>query len=530
MKPVYGLLLLVFLLLFRNVFGQMENNSVLDKKITIEAHQASIAFILDKISTQSQVYFSYDALLIEADKKTDISITDKTIREILVALFDSKFEFKVFGDQIVIAKPEDDGIRKDTAGLGKEPKNITFKGKIIDREEKVVLPYTSISVLKSNIGTVSNSDGEFELKIPGSMNQDTIIFSFLGYRQLRKPINEIIDTSYVIYLQPTSVQLKEIKVEGINPEEIINKILSKIYLNYSREPEIMTSFYREVLKQDDEYIDVAEAVMEIRKAPYDNTFEEDKVKFIKGRKSLNVKPFKYVDFKIQGGPYYITKLDVVKTLDSFLDPEYRFFYKYTLDEIVEFDNREAYVIRFKPKEKVDYPCYQGKLYVDMATFALVEAEFSLNRMGLKFARESFIRKKPIGLFVRPLSAEYTVSYRHSDNKWHLNNAQASINFKVKSKKENLNSTFHSVSDLVITDFKPDDGTHYKKNEMFNPKDIFSEKISGYNKDFWGDYNIIKPSEDLMNSLQNYYLKNDTLFKSNEINTHIPNNQNQIKTK
>jgi len=40
----------------------------------------------------------------------------------------------------------------------------------------------------------------------------------------------------------------------------------------------MTAFYREVLKQDDQYIDVAEAVMEIREISYGNTFAEDKVK------------------------------------------------------------------------------------------------------------------------------------------------------------------------------------------------------------------------------------------------------------
>jgi hypothetical protein len=277
----------------------------------------------------------------------------------------------------------------------------------------------------------------------------------------------------------------------------------------------MTSFYREVLKQDNQYIDVAEAVMEIRKSPYDNSFVQDKVKYVKGRKNINIRPFQYVDFKIQGGPYYITKLDAVKTLDSFLDPEFRDFYKYALDEIVEFDNRETYVIKFKPKEKVDYPCYQGKLYVDMSSFALVLAEFSLSRSGLKFAHESLIRKKPKDFFVRPVDVDYKVSYRRSENKWHLSTAQASIKFRVKSKKDKINSTFHSVSDLLITNFKSDDGTTFKKNEIFSPRDIFTEVVTSYEEGFWGDYNIIKPTEDLQKALRKYYLTNDTLFNSKE---------------
>lgn len=512
MKPAFGVLLIVFILLVRVSWGQNENISVLDKKITLEIRDTTITCILDKISARANVFFSYDANLIEPSRITGLSVNDRTIRESLDLLFNSKFTYKPLGDQIIITVPESDEITKP-ANTHKT-KTIIYKGRIIDRDRKEVLPYTSISVWGSNLGTVSNSDGDFELKIPDSMRQDTVVVSCLGFRQYRQPVAEIEAKTYTVFLQPTTIQLREMKVSVINPDEIVNRILSKILLNYPRDPEIMTSFYREVLKQDDEYIDVAEAVMEIRKAPYDNTFAEDKVKFIKGRKNLNVKPFQFVDFKIQGGPYYITKLDVVKTLDSFLDPEFREFYKYSMDGIVDYEARETYVIQFKPKEKIDYPCYQGKLYVDMSTFALVQAEFSLSRSGLKFAHQSLIKKKPKDFFVRPTSVDYKVNYRRVDNRWHLSTAQAVLKFKVKSKMERVNSTFYSNSELLITDFKPDDGTHFKRTELFNPKDIFSDIITTYDEGFWDDFNIIKPSEDLRDALKKYYLENDSLFRIN----------------
>ena len=515
MRPSYGIFLFVFLLSCRTAFGQKENNSVLDKKITLNIQQETIAGILEKISAQARVFFSYDASLIEADKKTDLSVTDQTIQTTLDSLFHSRFSVQVLDEQIIISKPESELKKKEPEVILEKPKIFIAKGKVINREEKEVVPYTSISVLGTNIGTISNTDGVFELKIPESMKQDTIIFSCLGYTPQRLPISQMAVDKYIVYLQPTSIHLKEIKITVINAEDIIGKIISKIALNYSRKPEIMTSFYREVLKQDDQYIDVAEAVMEIRKSPYENSYAEDKVKVLKGRKNLNVKPFKYVDFKIQGGPYYITKLDIVKTLDSFLDPEYRNEYKYLLDEIIDLNDRATYVIRFRPIEKIDSPSYQGKLYVDMSSFALVEADFSLSRSGLKFAEGSLIKKKPRDLYVRPINADYKVNYRRVNNKWHLSTAQASLNFKVKSKKDRVNSTFCSDSELLITDFKPDDGTHFRKDEIFNPNEIFSKVISDYGEGFWGDYNIIKPSDDLQEALHNYYLKNDTLFNINE---------------
>ncbi len=518
MKFSYGIFLIVFLLSFSKVWGQKENNSVLEKKISLEAKNESIASVLELITAKHQVFFSYDAVVVEVTRRTDISVNNKSIRDILNLLFDSKFEYKVLGDQIIITNP---GTAKQDEKVIEPEKEksqiIIFRGRVIDREEKDALPYTSISVLRSNIGTISNSDGDFELKIPGEMKLDTVVFSCLGYRLYRQPINEITEEPQTIYLQPTSVQLKEIKVSVINPDVILSKILDKISFNYSRDPEIMTSFYREVLKQDNDYIDIAEALMEIRKAPYENDFAQDKVKFIKGRKSMDVKPFQYIDFKIQGGPYYITMLDVVKTLDSFLDPEFRDFYKYSLEEIVELNERETYVVRFRPREKVDYPCYQGKLYVDMSSFALVHAEFSLSRSGLKFAHESLIKKKPKDFYVRPIHVDYQVSYRRINTKWHLSNAVASIKFRVRSKKDKVNSIFHSVSELLVTDIRPDDGTHFKRAELFNPRDIFTDLITTYDEGYWGKYNTIIPSEDLRNALKDYAAKNDSLFKSSNKN-------------
>lgn len=515
MKRASGLFLIVFLLSIKVSFGQKENNSALDKIISIESKNETIATVLDKISALSQVYFSYDPTLIIADKKVVAVLTDKSIREILDILLESRFTYKVLDKQIIITATGSETVKKEEL-VTEEPEGIlTFRGKVMDRDEKDALPYSSISVQKLNLGTISNIDGDFELSIPHSMINDTMVVSCLGYRQFYLPIREINDDAVTIYLQPTTFQLQEIKVTYISPEDILSRIVSKISLNYPRGPEIMTSFYREVLKQDKNYIDVAEAINEIRKASYDNPFSDDKVKFIKGRKSLNVKPFQLVDFKIQGGPYYITKLDVVKTLDSFLDPEFSAFYKYWLDGIVEFNNRPTYVVRFKPKEKVDNPYYQGKLWVDMSSFALVQAEFELSRSGLKLAQESLIKKKPKDFFVRPLQAHYLVNYRRSEGRWHLSHAQASINFRVRSKKDKINSVFHSTSELLITDFKPDDGTHFKRNELFSSKDIFTEMINNYDEDFWNNYNIIKPSEDLRKALIDYHLENDSLFSPNE---------------
>ena len=516
MKRACGLLIIVFLLTVRFSYGQEESNSALDQTISIEAHQESLASILDRIARQAGVYFSYDPRLINADKKIDASLTSKNIREILEVLLEGNFTFTLLGNQIVITSPDlyQKAEEKETAWASQRAV-IFFRGRVIDYKEKDVLPFVSISLRTATLSTISNTDGDFELKIPGAMILDTVVVSCMGYRQFKIAVADIQDEPTTIYLQPASYQLQEIKVVYISEQEILRRLYDKIGINYPGNTEIMTSFYREVLRQDDDYIDVAEAVVDISKAAYDNEYAEDKVRFIKGRKSLNVKPAQLVDFKIQGGPYYITKLDVVKTLDSFLDPEYAPFYKFNLDEVIEHDDRSTYVISFKPKDKGDEVVYQGKLYVDMSTFALVKAEFGLSRTGLKEAAHSLIQKKPRDLIVRPVKVLYQVNYRRSGLNWHLSNAMASISFKVKSKTERINSEFHSVSELLVTDFKKEEGVRFKRNELFSSQDIFTEMVTNYDKDFWDDYNIIMPSEDLREALKKYQLENDSLFSTSQ---------------
>jgi len=112
MRPVCGFLMLVFLLSFSIASGQKENSSVLDKKITLEINNSSIASILDNISSIAGVYFSYDASLIEAEKKTSISVSNKSLQETLDLLFNSKFIYRVLNDQIIITKPEAGRVKK----------------------------------------------------------------------------------------------------------------------------------------------------------------------------------------------------------------------------------------------------------------------------------------------------------------------------------------------------------------------------------------------------------------------------------
>ena len=87
---------------------------------------------------------------------------------------------------------------------------ITIRGKIVDSETKAPLIFASVMVKESNVGIVTNIDGEFALKISPSATD--IEISYLGYRNLTVSISSLKDKGGMntIELEPAPIPIREI--------------------------------------------------------------------------------------------------------------------------------------------------------------------------------------------------------------------------------------------------------------------------------------------------------------------------------
>lgn len=132
--------------------------------------------------------------------------------------------------------------------------NTFFKinGTVIDALSQKVIPQTSIRIKNTNIGTISNSEGEFSLKIPHKYKSSTIQVTHLGYTTASIPITEVLKNNAQISLQPVIQNLNEIQLTYINAGDLVKKIFEKRSLNYSKERNLLTSFYRETIKKENE--------------------------------------------------------------------------------------------------------------------------------------------------------------------------------------------------------------------------------------------------------------------------------------
>lgn len=374
----------------------------------------------------------------------------------------------------------------------------TIRGRVIDAETNQPLVFASIAVQGSNVSTVTNLDGEFTLKLTGT-ETGKLEFSFIGYKNRVMAIEEMKTNGQrnVISLETALIPIKEIIVKPLVPEEIIEQVISRFDENYPGVANDMTGFYRETIRKNRSYISIGEALVEVFKAPYQSDLRFDAVRIYKGRKSNDVEKMDTVLFKLQGGPTTTLYLDVVKNPETFLTREALAQYDLELSNIAMIDDRTNYVINFYQKPSITTPLYQGRLYIDIETYAVAQAEFSFNLENKELAASMFIRKKPMGMQVTPELTSYMVRFREQSGKWYFNHSRAEVKFKVDWKKKLFNTNYTTMSELAITDRTEEDVVRFSNKERIKPTDFFTEEVSAFaDPDFWGDYNVIEPDQSI----------------------------------
>jgi len=261
-------------------------------------------------------------------------------------------------------------------------------------------------------------------------------------------------------------------------------------------------FYREYIKQNRHYVEIAEAVLDIYKASYTNQFDYDRIKIYKGRKSYDVKRMDTVIFKFQGGPKTSFLLDIVKNPANVLSQEILNYYEYKLTGLTRINNRDVYIISFNQKERLPFALYDGKIYLDVKTLAITGIDFKISEKALDLAVEDLVRKKPIGMKINLVNANYRVNYLQSDNKWYLNHVKSELVFNCKWDKRLFKSTYTISFEMVVTDRDTANVEKFKQRETVSISDVLADKVDYFaDENFWGDYNIIKPDENIETAIK-----------------------------
>jgi hypothetical protein len=483
---------------------------LLDKEVNLSRTTGEIEELLNEISRKGKFSFTYTSQ-IQVHRLASVLQKKQLIRNHLADIF--RFDSVQFIEQNnkILLVP----IRRKVAQV------VSYKsvrGLVIDSKTRHPLPYSNVFLINKSTGTITNMGGRFELKISASEPDDTLGVSFIGYKQYKMPVSSLDTGLIIVRLSARKVQIREVIVKPLDPIYILTKAIEAISSNYDRKPAVFTAFFREATRQDNTDISLSEAVINIFKESY-TSLRDDQIKIFKGRKGSNTGEKEFVDFVVQGGLYNTLQLDIVKNLPTFLDADYFALYEYHLERVITHFDRPTYIISFDQREGVKYPCYKGRVYIDVESLAIVGASFQLSEKGMSYATGIYIKKTPKRLGVKPLSARYDVFYRSYHGKWNLSNVRSDIMIRVRRKKnkqqDRFNSDFESTSEFVITNKDTANIARFRFAEISKPRDVLVEQIGETDQEFWGSENVIKPEEPIEKTILRLGRKSN-IFSEQEI--------------
>jgi len=374
----------------------------------------------------------------------------------------------------------------------------TISGIIKDNKSRKKLAFVSIVVPGTQIGTVSNTDGRFSVKIADSLNVSNLELSHIGYKTHYVPLygENIADTT--IYLEANSRLLKEIVIDNVEPLKLVQKAIDKIEINYTLHPALQTGFYRETIQKRRDYINISEAVMEIYKTPYNDGMRGERTQIIKGRKLISANPKDTLAVKLQGGPNIIIYSDIVKNADILLKKEDLWLYRFELDNPQNINDKYHYVVNFEPGAILpDDVLFYGRLFIERETLTISRAEFSVDMKDRSKVTRMVLKKKPPKLRFKPEEVSYIANYTEYNGRSYLNYVRNEVRFKCDWKRRLFSTNYTVVSEMVITGGKKDDITKIPNKVSFRQNQSLSDEVSSfYDENFWEDYNIIEPTESL----------------------------------
>ncbi len=378
----------------------------------------------------------------------------------------------------------------------------TVKGLVLNKETSKPVIFASVFVKGTNIGTVTNSEGKFLIKVPSNLANSILGISSIGFKTFYVPLSSLMNKKNKLELIPAIIPLNEVVIRHLDPIELLNTAVSKIPVNYDRKAVNMTAFYREFIKKNRNYVSVGEAILKIYKASYTKGLDNDRISIFKGRKSTAVKNMDTLLVKLQGGPLALSSLDLVKNPGDILSPDMFPYYNYQVSGIVFLNGRETYEIHFEQKDTVSLPLYQGTIYLDAKSLAFATVQFEVTPDKLAEATKYFIRKKPAGLKAELLGAHYLVKYRKIGKLWFLNYVRMEDEFRFKWAKKWFANNYTIVSEAAITDINQENVFKPKFNERIKYGDVFSEKVSAFeDPKFWGSSNIIEPETSIQSAIK-----------------------------
>ncbi|MCZ4319739.1 carboxypeptidase-like regulatory domain-containing protein [Aequorivita viscosa] len=429
-----------------------------------------------------------------------------------------------------------------------------LKGKVADFLTFQPIESASVYIKNTTIGSITNADGNFFLKVPQQHLQDTLVISSIGYKSFNVVISEF-ENGSDIYLEEDVASLDEVVIVAdprpTTGNGIVQRAIEKLPNNLPEMAYLQKGFLRHKERNKKEYKWLIESAITLYDSSYAAGAKDHlKINVDETRKSYDLRDIdslftfsaylksigskagnisinsvktsalidaiKWNDSRVNGlENLFKGKLNLVRNSDvtgALLGKYTLEKHQFTLDTILVDNGRKLYKIKiskgaefvglntpniynegFEPK---------GWIYIYYDNYAIKRVEYEL------VAASEVQKRRSKSLFDTQVIHKLIITYKDYDGKMYPNyiyyetpklvNTGDRSSDRVKTEAvagfDKDEQYYYTIQEILFTDIIQDHELIKQELQQNDwSADIFSSKP--YNESFWKNYNVLLESKE-----------------------------------
>lgn len=425
---------------------------------------------------------------------------------------------------------------------------IRLRGRVVEEGSNQLIPFVTVQIKGVALGTITEEDGRFAVKIPLEYVNDTLIFSSVGYQKkevlmtnLKEGVeNEIKLEIYIEELDEVTV----VRGRERDPLKVLKKAIRKIKSNYPKKPFTYDAYYREQIVENGATIKFADAATTFQQSGYTGkrfrqtfgggsftinlrtgngagllsgglfglgdwgerlhdhfghrTATEDRVKIHDSRASLNLTK-ENMEANIEGGPLSTLSKDLVRYISHFMNKKEFKKYQFELFESPDEEGNWDYVVRFKPKkapatlEKIQADQAKGRRIsrTDILSGAVHIDQDSYAIKRITYSVEQNYRRHICNLQemnIKHYGYEVDARYKQTGKKWQLDKLKRIDEFIFKDTVKEQTTPYSTITELFAINDRSELASIPSRESFINlDANFLYDYPLEYNKVFWDQY-------------------------------------------
>ena len=371
---------------------------------------------------------------------------------------------------------------------------------VYDKKTGEKLSNVVLKGLPYNFKTLSNNEGQLGIPDFDMHNKDTLSFSLPGYKTFYITADK--DLPEKILLEKENV-LPFKKSKNFSAEKLLEKSF-EISRKMRKNEVVKVAYFRQTSGRNNLVYSFNEYQMVYK---YENPYSiTDNIGIVKGREMQTINEKEVLGYKAAtttvDNPLYS---DPLVNIPEFLVASAMKNFEYEVSGKTFYKDREAIVLNFKMKKDATEPLFDGYIFIDTKTLAIVNVKYWLSNTGIRYFDPLLYLGREYSIDSKPEEIVYEASYDIYGENLGLDYCKENMLFTKGISKIWFNNVF--VANTSINDSKVN-LIHNTLSDL--NKSTYLVKNPSYNIGFW-NIPLLLPEYDLLQQSQylngiNIYMK------------------------